>query len=259
MTGPIFIVGNGRSGTSVLLNTIRKTLDIPGHGEGHFHPLAFELMTSANRFFNKNERKAESENHLLHYVELKKIKREIRNIIAATYKEQYGTEYFIDKTPGPQGVQSVPFVQDAFPNTKVIFAHRRGIEVVRSAMKKFPHVEFEGHCKIWKNSMANWRTARSQLHVPYLEIDQHDIANSPSLVSKRIGDLLELDEEQVKTLETYFTNDRPQSSGDLNTGMVSLETSGWDEEQIRIFRRNCGAIMTEFGYSEGSDYRVSSE
>ena len=107
--------------------------------------------------------------------------------------------------------------------------------------------------------MANWRTARAQLHVPYLEIDQHDIANSPSLVSKRIGDLLELDDEQVNALETYFTNDRPQSSGDLNTGMVSLETSGWDEEQIRIFRRNCGAIMTEFGYSEGSDYRVSSK
>lgn len=259
MTGPIFIVGNGRSGTSVLLNTIRKTLDIPGHGEGHFHPLAYELMTATNRYFSKHEPRAKSESHLLHHVDLDVIRKKIRKVIAETYSEQYGGEFFIDKTPGPQAIQAVPFIQDAFANTKIIYAHRRGIEVIRSAMKKFPHVEFEGHCKIWRNSMTNWRTARSQLHIPYLEIDQHDIANSPSFVSKRIGALLELNDEHIATLEKHFTNDRPQSSGDLNTGMVSLETSGWDEEQIKIFRQICGPVMTEFGYSEGSDYRLSSE
>lgn len=257
MTGPIFIVGNGRSGTSVLRNTIRKTLDIPGHGEGHFHPITLALMTTTNRFFISNESKSESSHHMLHNVKVDEVRRKIHHVISEVYAEEYGGDFFIDKTPGPSGIKGIPHVQGAFPNMKIIFAKRRGIEVVRSAVKKFPHVAFEGHCEIWKESMTNWRNARPKIHRPYLEIDQNDIANNPSVVSKDIGDLLKLSETQIDTIESHLSTDRPQSSGELNTGAVSIETAGWNEDQIKIFRKICGPIMAEFGYSEDSEYLIS--
>ncbi|WP_156811892.1 sulfotransferase family protein [Robiginitomaculum antarcticum] len=259
VTGPIFIVGSGRSGTSVLLNTLHKTLNLPCHGEGHFYPLALPLITATNDFFEKHASKSESSSHMLHDVKVEEVRGKIGDMIAEIYKKQYGANVFIDKTPGPTGIEAIPFIQEAFPDIRIIYTKRRGIEVVRSAVRKFPHVAFEGHCEIWRDSMTTWRDARPKLHVPYLEIDQHDIALNPALIAEQIGELLELNPHQVNTVKSYLLTDRPQSSGKLNSGTVNIESSGWDEKEIKIFRKICGPIMTVFGYTEDGNYRIDTE
>ena len=252
---PIFIIGSGRSGTSVLLSTLRKTLNLPGHGEGHFHPIAASLLSTTDKYYHSHRSRSLNNKHMLHDVEVDLVRKKIETMVAEIYLEQYGKNDFVDKTPGPHGVRGIPFIQNAFPNMRVIFAQRRGIEVVRSSVKKFPQVPFEGHCKIWKDCMVNWQTSRYMLNVPYLEVDQIDLAMNPLFVAKKIGKLLELKQNQIDMVQNYLTTDRPQSSGSLNSGAISIDTIGWDDEKIETFRRICGSTMEDYGYLESTEYK----
>ena len=38
--------------------------------------------------------------------------------------------------------------------------------------------------------------------------------------------------------------------------MVSLPATGWNEDQIKTFRRHCAEQMTRDGYTEDESYRV---
>lgn len=252
--GPIFVVGSGRSGTSILLNTIRKTTGLQGHGEGHFYPILLALDKAVSQYFLKRDRQAENPKHMLHHVDAAKIRKAMLEPVRATFEELYDSSPFVDKTPGLDGITAIPHMQNGFPGMKVVFAKRRGIEVVRSAVKKFPHVDFEGHCHSWAKCMAAWRVSRGSLRCDFVEIDQFDIANKPEQVVNKLGAALGLDEPQRERMLSFFQNDRPQSSGDLNAVPKSIAEVEWSDEQIATFREICGDAMREFGYSESANY-----
>ncbi|WP_291841581.1 sulfotransferase [Maricaulis sp.] len=251
---PIFVVGSGRSGTSILLNTIRKTTGLPGHGEGHFYPVVLMLNRAVNEYFARRKRQAENPNHMLHHVDAAKFRKAMMEPVRDMYQEFYGSTAFVDKTPGLDGITAIPLMQRGFPGMKVVFAKRRGIEVVRSAVKKFPHVDFEGHCQSWAKCMAAWRVSRARLQCDFVEIDQFEIAQNPEKVVRDLGVVLRLDDEQRAQMLGFFQNDRPQSSGDLNATPKSIDEVEWTAEEIATFREVCGEVMFEFGYSEGAEY-----
>lgn len=256
LKGPVFVVGNGRSGTSVTLSTVRKTLGWKYHGEGHFYPVLREMMLASDRYFRSSriERLAANEGHFVHHVKSSRIKFQLADIIRSTYDEVYGTTQFVDKTPGPQAILSLPFLVRAFPDMRIIHMKRRGIEVLRSSRKKFADTPFEDHIQIWKKALENWERVMPKLACPHITIDQHILSTQPEVVTAELSQFLQLSEAQSEAMLGYFTEDRPQSSGDLNRGGVSLAASGWTDEEIALFRAEAGELMRRHGWSEDEAY-----
>ncbi|MGJ8560383.1 MAG: sulfotransferase [Litorimonas sp.] len=254
--GPIFIVGNGRSGTSVMLSTVRKTLSWKYHGEGHLYPLLRELSLASNKYFDSPRIKnlSKSDAHLIHHIKRPAVNRRLAKLVRELFLEIYGTTEFVDKTPGPASILSLPILQAAFPKMKIIHMKRRGIEVVRSAVKKFNKTDFETHCNIWKRALANWDIVEPRLIVPHITIDQNTLATEAEVTVERLKEFLDLNPKQAQAMLGFFQNDRPQSSGNLNKGGISLETSGWSDEEIEIYRRVGNKMMARHGWSEDEKY-----
>jgi len=256
---PIFIVGSGRSGTSILLNTVRKTLDLPSHGEGHFFPMMLALNTATNQYFDRRKFQAKSPNHMLHNVDIKAFRRLLAEPVRKVFVDMYGEDGFVDKTPGRDGIVAIPHMQTVFPGMRVIYAQRRGLEVVRSAVRKFPHADFKTHCEIWRDCMVAWKASSARLRCDYIELDQFDLHTKPEAVTNQLAAFLELDDEQREKMLGFFQNDRPQSSGNLNEVVRAIGDLGWTDEQIDTFREICGEVMQECGYSETESYFAESE
>jgi hypothetical protein len=252
--GPVFIVGNGRSGTSALQVSIRKTLNWKAFGEGHLHPLAFELNDVTERYFNAKRGATRNRSHMIYKVDQAHLQSAILNVFRNTYLDAFGTERFVDKTPGAPAIRALPLLQTVFPNMRVVFAKRRAIEVIRSARQKFPETTLEDHALTWKESMRTWEVVRERLTVPYVEIDQYDLKTVPELAAHSLTVLLKLTPAQSLNLITYLSTDRPQSSGPLNTGKLSLNNSGWTAEQKRWFMDNLGPVMATHGWVETERY-----
>lgn len=252
--GPVFIVGNGRSGTSVLLGAVRKTLNWKAYGEGHVHPLAFELSDVAERYFVAQRAATRNRSHMIYKVDQAQFQSAILNVFRNTYLDTFGTERFVDKTPGAQAIRALPLLQTVFPDMRVIFAKRRAIEVIRSAHLKFPETVFEDHALTWKETMRTWEVVRERLAVPYVEIDQYDLKTVPELAVHSLTTLLKLTPAQARNLTIYLATDRPQSSGPLNRGAVSLDESGWTPEQKHWFTDNLGSVMADYGWVETERY-----
>ena len=254
--GPFFIVGNGRSGTSVMLATVRKTLNLKYYGEGHLYPLLGDLSRATEKYFNSARIKnlSKSEAHMIHHVKHSDVDERLAKMVRNIFFDVYGTTEFVDKTPGPMPILSLPLLEAAFPTMKIIHMKRRGIEVIRSSLKKYENTDFETHCKIWRRSLVNWDKVEPDLNVPHITIDQHALANDTEACVRKLETFLGLTDQQAKNMLEFFQNDRPQSSGNLNTGDVSLETAGWTQEQMDIFRRIGNKIMIQHGWSETEDY-----
>ena len=255
-SGPVFVVGNGRSGTSIMLSTVRKTLGWKYHGEGHVYPLLHELLLGVDRYFKSKRVKnlQKNQGHMVTHVKPSQVKNQMPAMFRVVFDGVYGTTEFVDKTPGPNAMLSLPFLYRAFPDMRVIHMKRRGIEVVRSAERKFPDASFETHVKAWAKAINNWEKVEPRLVCPHITIDQYELATNPEDVSRRLGDFLSLTDDQEEAMLGYFQNDRPQSSGSLNLGGVSLEDTGWDDDKIATFRAIGDDIMKRHGWSETEAY-----
>ena len=254
--GPVFVVGNGRSGTSVMLSTVRKTLEWTYHSEGHFYPLIRDLCIPLDRFFQSKRivNLSKSPEHMLHHVDISKVNESISKVVFDVFLEIYGTTNFVDKTPGPSAILSLPYLQRVFPTMRVIHMKRRGIEVVRSSVKKFAETDFETHCNSWERALSNWDSVVPELTVPHITIDQNDLSLMPAEVVKELAPFLSLNTAQSETMLKYFETDRPQSSGDLNRGGISIGSSGWTTDQIEIYRKIAAPMMERHGWSESATY-----
>lgn len=251
---PVFIVGSGRSGTSILLNTVRKSARLVSHGEGHFFPIINMLEQANATFYHRNRGRAVNDRHMLHHVPPGQVTNLTRHLVRRIYKDVYGHREFVDKTPGLQGIKSIASMQGVFPSMHVIYAQRRGLEVVRSAMLKFPEVGFKTHCEIWRDCVMTWRDIRPELDCPFLEVDQYEILHNPEKVTEQLAHLLGFSDRQKGQMLTCFQVDRPQSSGDLNQVPKSIDELGWTAQQIGEFRAVCGPAMEVCGYSETETY-----
>lgn len=252
---PIFVLGSGRSGTSILTAALRSGAGIPGFGEGHFLPLLTFLVRELDRYFRGKETLRENEQHMISHIK----QRDVENEIIAVFKKRcegfHHDGVWLDKTPTAAMIKAVPHLNRAWPEARYIFAKRRGIENIISRLKKFPHVEFEGHCKQWADCMKSWLEVK-ELIVDYsIEVDQRDIALHPEETAMRVGELLALSREKVVKISNTFSQKRPQSTGsEESEKAMEITETGWTSEQIEIFRKHCGEVSAVFGYTETSDY-----
>ncbi len=253
---PVFVVGSARSGTSILLSTLR-TAGYSGFAEGNFLSLISVLDRDVDKHFATFRRDVPQ--LLMSRIDRDGLKAALARVLVAEVERQQQGGPWVDKTGGAEMIRAIPTLRSILPTSCYIFAKRRAIENIVSRVRKFPAQDFEFHCMAWAQTMTAWRKLR-QDHpdTPGMEIDQQDISTAPKAAARRIAAFLDLSPAAELIVEQSFTRNRPQQTAPGSTDRIlSLDEVPWSAAEVATFHRHCDAEMAIYGYSCDNTYRVA--
>lgn len=252
--GPVFIVGSPRSGTSILVDALMAA-GYTGFKEGNFLSLIHGIDRQVDRHFAAFG--STNPSVLTTHVDPVKLKADLVAVIAAAAAAHHQGDMWLDKTGNPEMIEAIPTLRRLWPNSVFIFSRRRAIENVASRLKKFPQFTFEYHCRDWAANMQAWTRAHEiDPALPGLDIDQRDIADDPKLTAERLARFLALSgPAEAAIVTTFSTKVTQQTDADSTRRVMTLQSTGWDDEQIATFRRCCGQQMNRYGYTNDETYR----
>jgi Sulfotransferase family len=240
MASPVFIVGSPRSGTSALTRALTAA-GYHGFEEGNLLGLSQIVEQQVDWYFEAND--ATSPGTLLGNVNQTALKARFFAVFKQILDRLNPQEPWFDKTGNPETIMMLPRVMQAWPNSCVIFARRRGIENVISRLAKFPERDFTYHCQDWANNMRAWRTTSERLdQARILEVDQRQMLETPEIVGSKLGKLLGLTELRTERPQENFPGSASRST--------RISESGWSGEEIELFQAICGEEMVWYGYED---------
>lgn len=250
----VFIVGSPRSGTTIVGNSIRKTLcSSEGYGESHVLPLS-STINQAIVDYHKKSGASRIPEMMLNHVNPHLLSEQMLAVLKSQFMNLTEDEWIVDKTPGGPMIRNLPFIQRLWPDARIVFVKRRGIENVASRLRKFPQVDFESHCKQWKNCMNAWLGVRENLYHT-LEIDQYDVQTQPLEAAARLSEFLDLTATQRNYLGERFSEDRPEKTGTSTSATaLDFEQLDWSDSEKNLFREHCANDLQKWGYSEDRNY-----
>ena len=254
----IFVVGSPRSGTTAVGNAIQRAFDTTVHGESHLSEIIGSLAEHAEKALLDSPAKP-IDGMLVNEITLADIQMSIIKMMHRIHHQFYGDYLILDKTPGGPNIRALWLMLRAYPDGKVIYCKRRGIENVISRLTKFPGVDFEGHCKQWRQNFIVWEQAvrlntRELGHSDWhTDVEQLRLASRPEDVLNELSVWLAMTEEQKARALEYLTFQSPQKTSDYKRAL-DLDSVDWTNEQKVKFKLICGEQMKRQGYSYTSDY-----
>ena len=252
-SSPVFIVGSPRSGTSILIASLLRS-GYNGFLEGNFLSLARVLERDVDRFFASFY--TENPKVLTSKIDRGALKQQLGKVVLDAAIEQQPPPPWVDKTGGPEMIETIPLLRRTFPTARFVFAKRRALENVVSRLIKFPGLSFEYHCTDWARTMTAWRTLRDTAPgQDLLEIDQREISAQPDLATKRLTDFLDLTNAEAMMMLKTFTSSKPQETrAGTSERVLCLDTLDWTDDQKQAFHRHCDSEMEIEGYSLDTSY-----
>jgi len=250
---PLFIVGSPRSGTSTLVEACLAA-GLAGYREGNLLTLVKPVLDQVEhhfRIFGKAGPKT-----LIGTIPVERMRTAVLDVFKREVDERNPVSPWFDKTCNPAMIYALPDLIRLWPECRILFAKRRGIENVLSRLVKFPHLNFETHCRDWAANMAAWREIRVRLEVwRFLEVEQRELVTRPDGVAAGIAGLLELGDAAQTRIEAVIRSGRNQETAPGTAErVIDLQDTGWSASQIDVFLRSCGPEMAQFGYSNSADY-----
>lgn len=219
-----------------------------GYREGNF----LTLLTTLYRFIDRHFAAfgQAGPQVMVSLVDTETLKASIAGIFRDETNRLNPVEPWFDKSGNPEMIEAIPTLLKLWPEAHFIFAKRRAIENIVSRLKKFPHLDFEYHCRDWARNMNAWRRMRDQIpEGRAIEIDQQELVRDPETAAGRMGDLLGLTDAQRATLTGTFSRGRPQQTEDGSAQRVLALSGLWTEAQRSQFESICGPEMKSYGYS----------
>ncbi len=263
---PIFVGGAGRSGTTILWETLNThPLIISTFGEAPLMPYIGEIaykfyLSSINTYIKKSTEFTEKE--------IEKILRKF--IFESKWGAKYGCKRAISRFawhsanllkkrlwaaktfPDENMAKGLVYL---YPDAKFIYIHRNGIENVLSRTKYpgFKNQSFEDHCKTWANAeqkyryLLNWEKS--------YEIPHSDFVNKRNYVLNKLVEFIGI--PYSDNMEKYAKSTMIHPL-DKNTAVVDNVTNvlntrdqywkKWKREQKVTFKKLCDESMDYLGY-----------
>lgn len=267
---PIFVVGGGRSGTSVLVQALGKHREIYAFtGEDPFLTdiggMMFNLEFADERelAYYRNSLRV-SHQHI--YTALKKL----------AYESAFGPHYGLrsmmrDTASGAFSLftktcwcaKTFPVKSVAqgllklYPQARFILIHRSGIDVVnsRTQFHGFRELDFRKQCEEWAQNVRDFSYL---MEFPQATTVRHrDLVDDPEGVFRHIQSFLGMEYDPAPATFAQTTQIHPLAtvSNETNVDVKSLMASrpqvfeGWAPDQQAIFREICSEPMSRLGYA----------
>ncbi|MBT42252.1 MAG: hypothetical protein CMF12_06970 [Idiomarina sp.] len=257
-TQAIFVTGSPRSGTTAMGNALQRAFNHKVHGEAHLADMMAQIDSYSQQALIKSPA-YNNEGTLINQLNAADIQMNTVLMIRGIHEQFYGKDLVLDKTPGGPNINALWLMLKAYPEAKIIYCQRRGLENVISRLKKFPDVSFEGHCKQWRQSLRLWNAAKQSVSVAmkhqdwFYRVEQLLVARAPEETTNTIGNWLALTSAQQKRMSAYLKQQSPQQSSDFKAA-VDLDKLDWTAEQKSVFLKICGPEMKNQGYSLDEHY-----
>lgn len=263
---PIFIIGQGRSGTTALLESLFQHPNILGkpiespliHRIGH---LVFD--------FEYHERKEYYKTSL--QMPLNTLYMRLRNLcFESVFGKNYGLKFIASciKHNGFEFFNKRHWIAKAFPdfddyrglsmlypNAKFIYISRVGYDQIFSSIKfpKHSGKSFIFYCQSWRNFVEKYAYAlncKNTMHIKY-----EDFKENPSETFQAIYKFLGVDfsakpiEYQNKNL-IHSLDVSTVNNTDVKKILSEREPAykKWNEEEKEIFKKICGEAMQKLSY-----------
>jgi hypothetical protein len=253
---PVFVLGAARSGTSAISVALEKGTRYKGFPEGHVLDISIRIAHAVNMHFEKKDQWIQPNTCASYH--LGQIGhawlREETIALIRRMAGGYTTPFWFDKTPTYQMVASAPILAEVWPHARFIYMKRRGLEVLRSRIRKFAIPNFAGNCRDWNIIMASWRAVREMVPGRFVELDQRTLAVSPDSAAASVGKLLSLDPPEIEAFASILQNEQPEATGPASSIAADISELGWSAEQIETFQEICGAEMDAYGYTYDANY-----
>lgn len=261
----VFVVGSPRSGTTAIGNTIQRALNVKSHGESHMAELVDGLIVKATEYVTQSKA-ANNKGTLAWEVPAIFVKAQLMDNFRQLYASYYPQKILIDKTPGIPMLEALPTLLQIYPNAKVVYCQRRGIENIDSRMRKFKDVSFATHCKQWVNSINKWASVKKAINEItnkknqwFIEIEQFELATDPVSSLTRISHFLDLKKQALNRMQVYLENSSPQKTSSSPSQTSDLQSIDWTQENKETFLSICANTMVNNGYSLDTRYFLNKD
>lgn len=256
MTSIVYILGSTRSGTSALRNAVAGTR-YKGFGEGHLVPVLTEIIDTVRRN-GASGLGADVPGNGLSSLRGDDLIRALFAGYERYLADILKSEYIVDKTPTITPIRAAPDLATFHSDVKFIHCSRRHVDNVQSKLKKFPDKPLENYAREWTDCHDAWFKTREILKdrgLEFLEINFQEMVEDPSGTATRIGDYLELDEEEISYMETYLRSQRPQSDQNRDlTKFLKFSELRWSDSDKRRFVAITSKVGAMLGYGLESYY-----
>ncbi|MDP2518849.1 sulfotransferase [Shimia thalassica] len=243
----VYVLGSTRSGTSALRNAIAETR-FSGYGEGHLTPILSDLLDNIEGHRVSGTGAAERGTGLFS-LKPNVLIRHFFHGYERYLASQFESEFIVDKTPTVDPIRMAPLLNKYHVNAKFIYCVRRHVDNVQSKRKKFADHPFPSHCREWAACHESWLKSKVELNDNFLEMDFHRLVTEPSRVAQEIATYLELPEPEMRDIEEYLLQARPETSKNRDlTQFLKLSEIPWTSEEKQIFQRICGKVGTQLNY-----------
>jgi sulfotransferase family protein len=263
---PVFVVGLGRSGTTVLLQAVGK------------HPCIFSIKGESPLVYHLGALTAHfdrTEYNDWHYRSLK-FSREylIESIRRLSFESVFGTNWGLEEILKRQirghiflpklrywSARTYPQEHESqgiltyFPNAKFLYIFRNGIDVVqsRTRYRAFRDLSFSDHCEEWARHVDKYTYMLKMKEA--LPIRQEDLRVDPQKVFEQICPFIGAPYHSgpVDYLKSTLVHPLDQSTKrgiDVHQALNSRPPSheSWSTEKKDTFKNVCGNAMTKLGY-----------
>ncbi len=253
MKSILFVLGSTRSGTSAIRNALALTR-YNGAGEGHTIEMLGALWDAIDTHF-RTYSAALQEGTMLAEWNREEFWADITNAYFAQIRAVFPGLYYLDKTPNISPIRNLALIEKNFPDPSFVFCRRRGIDNVFSKARKWPETDFLIHCEEWRDIMNLWDETKPQLSRPWTEVEYLDLYVQPHKVADSIGKFLSLSPGDVEQILTHLLENRPPRLREDSA--MSLDDTGWSDEQKRTFLEVCGPTMQRCGYGYYEYWRAA--
>lgn len=273
---PLFIVGSGRCGSTLLraILTVNPQLHIPP--ENHVLcgmirefrlfrrlPWTFVVRNALSRMeYQPHFRMFDIclRELALELNELPPPRRTLAEIIDAVYRyhaklHKPSATSWGDKTPG--NAERLPLIHDVFPDMKVVHMIRDGREVVRSFVERVGR-DWELAAEQWVNSILAARSFGRSHSEQYLEIRYEGLVRSPESEIRRCCEFLGLPfDQRMLNHHVHATPDREIRNYAYHREVMNpiFVRSGddwrtrFDSQAVVAIEARLGPLLRELGYT----------